>query len=179
MNTDGEQRPISMQIFGGDVESMVNAAKYIDLYSDADIIDINMGCPVPKVAVRAQAGSALLKNPEKIYDIVLNAQKTALSILEKGLPCAEADKAARGIIEDAGYGEYFGHGTGHGVGVEIHESPNLSPRSNQKLQKGNIVTIEPGIYIPEKFGVRIEDMAYITADGCRNLTNAPKELIIL
>lgn len=128
---------------------------------------------------RTVAVGKVTDEQKKIYDIVLNAQKNALSILEKGLPCAEADKAARGIIEDAGYGEYFGHGTGHGVGVEIHESPNLSPRSNQKLQKGNIVTIEPGIYIPKKFGVRIEDMALITETGYENLTSAPKELIIL
>ena len=116
---------------------------------------------------------------KKIYDVVLSAQKNALSVLKKGLPCAEADKAARSIIEEAGYGEYFGHGTGHGVGVEIHEGPNLSPRSTQKLQAGNVVTVEPGIYIPEKFGVRIEDMALITEKGYENLTSSPKELIIL
>ncbi len=116
---------------------------------------------------------------KQIYDIVLKAQKNALSILKSGCSCADADKAARDIIAQAGYGEYFGHGTGHGVGIEIHESPNLSPRSNQKLKIGNIVTVEPGIYIPGKFGVRIEDMALITQRGCENLTSAPKELIIL
>ena len=115
----------------------------------------------------------------KIYDLVLKAQETALCVLEKGVSCAEADKAARRIIEDAGYGEYFGHGTGHGVGIEIHESPNLSPRSTQKLKRGNVVTVEPGIYLPGKFGVRIEDMALITEKGYENLTSSPKELIIL
>ena len=115
----------------------------------------------------------------KIYDIVLEAQQNALSVLKKGLSCADADKAARRIIEDAGYGEYFGHGTGHGVGIEIHEEPSLSPRSKQILKMGNVVTVEPGIYIPGKYGVRIEDMALITKDGFENLTTVPKELIIL
>ncbi len=116
---------------------------------------------------------------KEIYNTVLTAQQTALSVLKKGLSCAEADKAARSIIEEAGYGEYFGHGTGHGVGVEIHEGPNLSPRSTQNLKTGNVVTVEPGIYIPGKFGVRIEDMALITERCYENLTSAPKELIIL
>ena len=116
---------------------------------------------------------------KEVYEIVLKAQKKALSVLKSGIACADADKAAREIIEAAGYGDYFGHGTGHGVGIEIHEEPSLSPRSEQKLKVGNIVTIEPGIYLPGKFGVRIEDMAYITDEGYENLTTAPKELIIL
>ena len=115
----------------------------------------------------------------KIYEIVLSAQKASLEILKKGVSCKEADKVARDIIKNAGYGDYFGHGTGHGVGIEIHEAPNLSPRSDAILQVGNVVTVEPGIYIPDKFGVRIEDMALITEDGYENLTHTPKELIIL
>ncbi len=115
----------------------------------------------------------------EIYNIVLNAQNNALSVLKPGLPCAEADRAARSVIEAAGYGYAFGHGTGHGVGIEIHELPNLSPRSKALLQAGNVVTIEPGIYLPGKFGVRIEDMAFITKDGYENLTKAPKVLIEL
>ena len=116
---------------------------------------------------------------KEIYNIVLSAQKAALKILKKGLPCCDADKAARDIIKNAGYGDYFGHSTGHGVGIEIHEKPNLAPKSDHILEVGNIVTVEPGIYIPDKFGVRIEDMALITENGCENLTSTPKELIIL
>ena len=115
----------------------------------------------------------------KIYEIVLSAQKASLEALKKGIPCKCADATARDIIKNAGYGDYFGHGTGHGVGIEIHELPNLSPRSDAILEVGNIVTVEPGIYIPNKFGVRIEDMALITENGFENLTNTPKELIIL
>ena len=114
-----------------------------------------------------------------VYDVVLRAQTAALAAMKDGIACADADKAARDVIGNAGYGDCFGHGTGHGVGVEIHEFPNVSPRSKSVLQTGDVVTAEPGIYLPGKFGVRIEDMALITADGCRNLTCCPKELIIL
>lgn len=116
---------------------------------------------------------------KNVYDTVLRAQQTCLENIKAGVSCKDGDEFARSVIRNAGYGQYFTHSTGHGVGVEIHEFPNLSPASDSILQVGNIVTVEPGIYIPEKFGVRIEDMALITENGCRNLTNAPKELIIL
>lgn len=128
---------------------------------------------------RTVAVGSVSPEQKKIYEIVLAAQKSALEILKKGVPCKTADAAARDIIKENGYGEYFGHGTGHGVGIEIHETPNLSPASNTVLTRGNIVTVEPGIYIPDKFGVRIEDMALITDEGYQNLTCAPKELIVL
>ncbi len=115
----------------------------------------------------------------KVYEIVLSAQKAGLAALRSGLECCGADNAARQVIDAAGYGEFFGHSTGHGVGIEIHEAPTLAPRSQGKLEEGNVVTVEPGIYIPGKFGVRIEDMAYITKNGYENLTATPKELIIL
>lgn len=115
----------------------------------------------------------------EIYDTVLTAQKTALSILKAGVKCADADKAARDVIKNAGYGEFFGHSTGHGVGIEIHETPNLAPKSKAVLEVGNVVTVEPGIYIPNEFGVRIEDFVVITETGCRNLTSSKKDLIVL
>lgn len=114
-----------------------------------------------------------------VYNTVLDAQKTALEILAPEVPCKTADAAARDVITKAGFGAYFGHSTGHGVGVEIHEMPNLSPKSEQILSKGNVVTVEPGIYLPNEFGVRIEDMAVITDSGCENLTSVTKELIVL
>ncbi len=116
---------------------------------------------------------------KEVYNAVLTAQNATLSVLKAGLDCAAGDKAARDAIVSAGYGEYFTHSTGHSVGYEIHEWPNLSSLSADKLSAGNVVTVEPGIYLPGEFGVRIEDMAFITADGCQNLTNAKKELIIL
>ena len=116
---------------------------------------------------------------KNVYYTVLKAQQNCLDNIKAGVSCKNGDMLARSVINESGYGKYFTHSTGHGVGVEIHEYPNLSPASDSILQVGNIVTVEPGIYIPEKFGVRIEDMALITENGCRNLTNANKELIIL
>lgn len=116
---------------------------------------------------------------KKVYDTVLRAQKNCINSLRAGITGKKGDFFARNIIENAGYSEYFTHSTGHGVGVEIHEYPNLSPSSEYTLQAGNIVTVEPGIYIPGKFGVRIEDMVVITENGCENLTHSPKELIVL
>ena len=115
----------------------------------------------------------------KIYDTVLQAQLSGLAALAPGKVCKEIDAVSRKLIADAGYGERFGHGLGHSVGVEIHEFPYLNPRCDAKLQIGNVVTVEPGIYIPDFCGVRIEDMALITENGYRNLAEYPKELIIL
>ena len=128
---------------------------------------------------RTVAVGEVTEEQKTVYETVLKAQKKALSVLKKGLPCSEADKAARDIIDNAGYGDYFGHSTGHGVGVEIHENPTLAPKSTDILEIGDVVTVEPGIYLPGKFGVRIEDMALITENGYENLTSSPKELIIL
>ncbi len=116
---------------------------------------------------------------KRIYSVVAAAQRASLAVLKNGVTGFDADKAARDVISEAGFGKCFGHGTGHGVGVEIHEAPNLSPRSKWTLQTGDVVTVEPGIYLPGEFGVRIEDMALITENGCENLTAAPKELLIL
>ena len=116
---------------------------------------------------------------KKVYDTVLKAQLAALEAMRPGVCCADADRAARDVIEAAGYGEFFGHGTGHGVGIEIHEEPRVSPTAVDILETGNVVTDEPGIYLPGQFGVRIEDMVLITENGFENLTKAPKELIVL
>lgn len=116
---------------------------------------------------------------KKIYDTVLEAQKAAIESMRPGISCKDADAAGRRVIVEAGYGQYFGHGLGHGVGIEIHEEPRVSPFGNRTLESGFLVTDEPGIYLPGRFGVRIEDMIYITENGCENLTKCPKELIIL
>ena len=114
-----------------------------------------------------------------IYNTVLQAQLAGLAVSKAGVPGKDVDAAARKVITDAGYGDYFGHGLGHGVGVEIHELPSLNPTGEIILQEGHIVTVEPGIYLPGEFGVRIEDMAVVTKDGCENLTVCEKKLIVL
>ena len=129
---------------------------------------------------RTVALGAVSDEQRTVYETVLQAQQAALETLCDGISCVEGDAAARRIIEQAGYGECFGHGTGHGVGVEIPEEPRLSPRAGASLLRaGQVVTVEPGIYLPGRFGVRIEDMVLITENGCCNLTKAPKELICL
>ncbi len=128
---------------------------------------------------RTVAVGAASDEQKKIYKIVFEAQLAVLRVLKNGVKCSDADKAARDVITEAGYGEYFRHSAGHGVGIEIHEKPFISLKSTATLRSGNVVTDEPGIYIPGKFGVRIEDMALITENGCKNLTKAPKELIII
>lgn len=114
---------------------------------------------------------------KRVYNTVLSAQEAGMKFIKAGVRAADADKVARDIIADAGYGEYFSHSLGHSLGLEIHERPTVSFRSDDVLVAGNIVTVEPGIYIPGKFGVRIENMVLVTETGCVNLTNSPRELI--
>ena len=116
-------------------------------------------------------------NAREIYETVLAAQEAALAAIKPGVPCKEVDAAAREVIERTGYGEHFRHGTGHGVGLEIHEEPRLSKQSEDVLRPGMVVTVEPGIYLPGQCGVRIEDMAVITETGCENLTKTTKEFL--
>ncbi|MBQ8850169.1 MAG: aminopeptidase P family protein [Clostridia bacterium] len=117
---------------------------------------------------------------KRIYSTVLTAQQTALSFIRGGIPCRDADEAARSVIREAGFGANFGHSLGHGVGMFIHEFPNLSPKADPSsvLRAGNVVTVEPGIYIEGKYGCRIEDMIAIREDGSvHNFTQSQKNLI--
>lgn len=116
---------------------------------------------------------------KKLYNTVLTAQVSAIEGAKVGMKCSAVDKIARDIIEDAGYHGCFGHGTGHGVGLEIHEEPRFSPKSCDFFKAGHIITVEPGIYIAGKYGCRIEDMIYADGDKVVNLTGARKELIEL
>lgn len=120
-------------------------------------------------------------NPKlvEIYNIVLEAQKRGIACLKPGMKAKEVDDVTRSYITEKGYSEYFGHSTGHGIGLEIHESPTLAFTSNQILEPGMVITIEPGIYIPKLGGVRIEDDVWITEDGYQVLTKSKKDLIIL
>ena len=112
----------------------------------------------------------------EVYEIVRAAQQAALETIRPGIGGVEADEVARAAIRDAGYGDEFGHGLGHGVGLEVHEAPRLGPRSEDTLGAGEAVTVEPGIYLPGRFGVRIEDLVIVTEDGHRNLSGLPKDL---
>ena len=116
----------------------------------------------------------------QVYDTVLRAQRAALAVIRPGVSCREIDGTARQIIEEeAGYRGCFGHSLGHSLGLEIHESPVFSPLSQDTTQAGNLLSVEPGIYLEGRFGVRIEDIVWITESGCENLTGSAKELLVL
>ena len=114
-----------------------------------------------------------------VYSVVLEAQQTAIEATKAGLTGAEIDAIARNVIAKAGYGGFFGHSYGHGLGLEIHEGPNLSPRYEKPIPAGAVCSAEPGIYLPGKFGVRIEDVTVISENGTIDMTKSPKNLIIV
>ena len=116
---------------------------------------------------------------KKVYNTVLEAQLAGIATVRAGALGSDVHNAAHEIISKAGYGEYFGHGFGHGLGLEVHEAPSASPSYQKPLPAGAVISAEPGIYLPGRFGVRIEDVLYVTEDGCENITNLPKELIEL
>src|SRR5660398_175332 len=113
---------------------------------------------------------------EGIYEVVRRAQETGLQAAKAGLPANEMDKAARTVIEDAGMGEYYKHGLGHGVGLEVHEAPRIGSRSNDVLEADMVFTVEPGVYRSEIGGVRIEDTVVLRSEGLEVLTVHPHEL---
>jgi len=128
-----------------------------------------------------ETATVAIGEPDKrlleVYRVVKEAHDLALAAVKPGIECSVLDNIARSHIKSCGYGDYFGHGLGHGVGLEIHEMPTLSGRSLQSVEEGMIITVEPGVYIPGLGGVRIEDMVLVTAAGCRILSSVDKELI--
>jgi Xaa-Pro aminopeptidase len=116
---------------------------------------------------------------KEVYGVVLDAQQKARDCVREGVAARVVDRCAREEIEKAGYARYFGHATGHGVGRRIHEPPRVSRDNKAILQRGTVITVEPGIYIPRFGGVRIEDMVVVEPDGSRLLTHAPRQLIEL
>lgn len=114
-----------------------------------------------------------------VYATTLEAQLAALAAVKPGVSGEDVDAVAREIIDGAGHKEHFGHGLGHGVGLEVHEGPRLSPKSDDVLAPGEVVTVEPGVYLPGKLGVRIEDFVVVTDDGYRNLSTLPKDLTLV
>jgi len=146
------------RILEGDIVVIDIGAKYHDYCADLTRTLI-VGGPSPK--------------QRSIYEAVLSAQENAMKYLKAGIKASAVDGAARDSITERGYGEYFVHGLGHGVGLEIHEPPTLGPKSVEILEAGNVVTVEPGVYIPGFGGVRIEDTVLVKKDGAEKLTVAP------
>ncbi len=162
--------------------SMPHGAASEKIIEKNELFTLDFGCKYKGYCSDMTRTVVVGKADEKqkeIYEIVLRAQLAALSAICSGKACKDIDAVARNIIKDAGYGAYFGHGLGHSVGLAIHEKPNLSPRSEDVLVPNIPVTVEPGIYVPDFGGVRIEDLVIVTEDGYKNLVTAPKELIEL
>ncbi len=116
---------------------------------------------------------------KKVYDTVLKAQLAGIAATRAGVTGREVDAAARKVISDAGYGDFFGHGYGHSLGMEVHEMPSCNPGGERVMEENMVCSAEPGIYLPGKFGVRIEDVVIFKANGCENITQSPKNLIII
>lgn len=149
---------------------------------EGDFVTIDMGGMVDGYCgdmTRTVAMGSATKEMREVYEVVLRAQRAGVEALGAGVSCRAVDKVCRDIIAEAGYGEFFIHGTGHGVGTEVHETPYLNTRTEETLVADMAVTVEPGIYLPGKFGVRIEDLLIVTDFGIINAVKSPKELIVL
>ena len=147
-----------------------------------EFVTIDIGCVYRGYCsdmTRTVAVGYATEEMRQVYNTVLEAQLAGIAAARGGATGKDVDGAARDVITKAGYGSYFGHSFGHGVGVEVHEAPNASPANHFPMPCGAVITAEPGIYLPGRMGVRIEDMLVLTEEGHRNLTLAPKELQIL
>ncbi len=149
------------------------------LLAAGELVTIDFGCRFRGYHSDETVTLALGAVPERlreIHSVVLEGQRRAMAAVRPGAALRVIDQAAREYIAEQGFGDFFGHGTGHGLGLEVHEFPSISPRSEEVAEAGMVVTIEPGIYIPDLGGVRIEDTVLVTAEGCRRLTRVPKGL---
>ena len=147
-----------------------------------DMVVIDMGCFNNGYASDMTRTIAIGEPGEEaraVYQVVLDAQLKALEAASSNMTSKELDNMARSVIEDAGYGSFFSHSLGHGVGLQIHEWPSISWKAEYPLQPGMIITIEPGVYLPDQLGVRIEDLIQLTEFGNDNLTASPKELVVI
>ena len=152
------------------------------LVQAGDFITMDFGCIKNGYCsdmTRTVAVGSASDEMKNVYDTVLRAQLAGIAAARAGVTGAEIDGAARKVISDAGYGEYFGHSFGHSLGLYIHESPAAAPSVKTPMPVGAVISAEPGIYLPGKFGVRIEDVLILRSDGCENITHAPKDLLIL
>lgn len=162
--------------------SMPHGVPGDEVIKSGDFITMDFGslkdgyCSDMTRTVAVGSASEEMKN---VYSVVLEAQLAGIAAAKAGVPGKVIDGAARAVIEKAGYGEHFGHGFGHSLGLDIHEAPNANPRGETPMPEGAVVSAEPGIYLPGRFGVRIEDVMVLHNDGAEVITKAPKELIIL
>lgn len=170
-------------VASGTNSSMPHAVPTDKVINEGDFVTMDFGCIYKgycsDMTRTVYMGDELTEKQLEVYTTVLNAQKEALKAIKPGAVCSDIDKIARDYIADAGYGEFFGHGLGHGVGLFIHEEPRFSRSCDVVLEPGMVLSVEPGIYLPGEFGVRIEDLIVVTEDGYENLAASPKVLILM
>lgn len=178
-----EARSFDMIFTSGTDTALPHGNPRIRQIQDGDFVMIDMGSTIGGYAsdmTRTLAVGHITEDQRSVYETVLEAQTAALACIRPGVRCRDVDAAARQVIARSPFREYcFGHGLGHSLGLEIHENPRFNPTDDTLLQPGMVMTVEPGIYIPGRFGVRIEDMVVITPDGFENLTHYPKQLTVL
>ena len=183
MSCGGSEGPAFDTIFiSGKKTSMPHGTPGEKIIEKGDFVTVDFGAKIKGYRsdmTRTFAIGEASEEMKKVYGIVLEAQLAGVDAAMAGKKGKEIDKAARDVIDKAGYGKYFGHSLGHSVGLDIHERPSASPYSDETIKEGTILTIEPGIYIPDHFGVRIEDMVFIKQGGNNNLTKFEKNLIII
>ena len=183
MRRAGAQDPSFPSIVAGGAHGALPHAEPRDVEIPADVlVTIDWGARLDGYCsdcTRTVATGEVGEAERETYALVLRAQETALAAVLPGAGCAEVDGVARSIVEEAGHGERFGHGLGHGVGLEVHEGPRLAKSAEGSLRTHSVVTVEPGIYLPGELGVRIEDLAVVEDGGPRVLTSFPKELTVV
>ncbi|MEJ2520948.1 MAG: M24 family metallopeptidase, partial [Desulfuromonadales bacterium] len=173
----GEEKAFAIIVASGDRGALPHGLASDKPLAAGELVTIDFGCRRAGYHSDETITLAIGDVPSglrRIYDTVLEAHDRALAAVRPGLLLKDLDAVARDYISAQGYGAFFGHGLGHGVGLEVHEAPVVSPRSQQIAAEGMVLTIEPGIYVPGTGGVRIEDMVLVTANGGRVLTKIPK-----
>lgn len=162
--------------------SMPHAVPTDRKIQDGDFVTMDFGCIYQGYCsdmTRTVAVGEPTEEMRQVYHAVLDAQKAGIAAARAGVPGCVIHNAAWEVLKQAGYGDYFGHGFGHSLGLEIHEQPNANASNQAPLPAGAVISAEPGVYLPGKFGVRIEDVLYLTEEGSLDLTHSPKELIVL
>ena len=182
VSAGAEKTSFDTIVASGPNGSMPHAVPGMRKVREGDFITMDFGC-VYKGYCSDMTRTVALGRPSdemrNIYDIVLQAQLAGIAAAKAGVAGAAIDGAARKVIQDAGYGVYFGHSFGHSLGIDIHEAPNAAPGNDKPMPDGAVISAEPGIYLPGKFGVRIEDVMILRPDGAQVITKAPKALLVL
>ena len=182
VSAGAEKTAFDTSVASGPNGSMPPAVPGMRKVREGDFITMDFGC-VYKGYCSDMTRTVALGRPSdemrNVYDIVLQAQLAGIAAAKAGVTGAVIDGAARKVIQDAGYGVYFGHSFGHSLGIDIHEAPNAAPGNDKPMPDGAVVSAEPGIYLPGKFGVRIEDVMILRPDGAQVITKAPKALLVL